>query len=184
MSAEDPLEADATLVLDSSVTESGGTVCWETMTADADPDDLDAVHVTYTTPASRIVEQWREEAGELPASLHVVYVQEFGTDEGEIPADVDVATANPNDLTGLAMRIRDALEGSGQGERELAVCFDSVTALLQYGDVESAYKFVHMFTGQLREYGANSHFHLDPEAYDEQTVGRLTSLFDEAVDVS
>ncbi|MBO4248781.1 hypothetical protein IL252_13235 [Halomicrobium sp. IBSBa] len=47
--------------------------------------------------------------------------------------------------------------------------------------MQAAFKFLYMFTGQLRSVDAVAHFHLDPNAVDDQTVHRLKPVFDDAV---
>jgi hypothetical protein len=62
------------------------------------------------------------------------------------------------------------------------VCFDSLTAMLQYVDVETAYEFLHAITGQLYAADARAHFHIDPTAHDRTTVDSIASLFDAVVE--
>lgn len=146
---------------------------------------LDVVHITYTRSVADVMDSWADSDFETPGHLHVVRVQErmvAGGDDAVPDADgVTVSVANPNDLTGLAMRLQDVINTIERSDREAAVCFESVTALLQYTDDQSAFKFLHMLTGQLRDVDARAHFHLNPEAYGDQVVGRMQSVFDDAV---
>jgi archaellum biogenesis ATPase FlaH len=106
----------------------------------------------------------------------------YGND-ANLPDSVFVTTANPNDITGLGMRLNNYLK-DGNRDSQLVVCFDSVTEMLQFADMQPVFKFLHMFVGQLRDANAIGHFHLDPGAHDDQIISRLKPLFDDAVDLT
>jgi len=174
------------LVLAGALSDAKRDHCGELLAA-APPETLDVLRVTYSRDVDELVDEWLDAHGALPARTGIVRVGDGATLTGADPeaADLDgvaVTTANPNDVTGLGMRLNNYL-GDHDPDLQLVVCFDSLTQLLQFTDVESAFKFVHMFTGQLRDIGAVAHFHMDPDAHDTQTVSRLKPAFDEAVTV-
>jgi hypothetical protein len=147
------------------------------------PASLDVLQVSYTRPPDRLVELWRERHDDLPANYRVVDVgaraRAPGQAEGDrTPASVTVTRANLNDLTGLAMEWRNAFNEFARTDNDLAVCLDSITAMLQYVTVEEAYRFVHMATGQIHELAGQAHFHLDPNAHDDQTISTMKTAFD------
>ncbi|QGA81660.1 hypothetical protein [Halomicrobium sp. LC1Hm] len=148
------------------------------------PATLDVLQITYSDSAAERVEAWLSSHDELPARLGIVDVADRASVAGdgseELPASVAVTTANPNDITGLGMELNNYLNDLDT-DCQLVVCFDSLTELLQFTDVQAAFKFLHMFTGQLRSVDAVAHFHLDPNAVDDQTVHRLKPVFDDAV---
>jgi hypothetical protein len=152
------------------------------MLAVGDPATLDVLRIVYSGKPQELLDQWREEVGTMPARTGIVVVggaPDFeGTTEVDSGETVAVTTANPNDITGLGMRLNNYLNDTPP-EAQLVVCLDSLTELLQFVDVQSAFKFLHMFTGQLREAGAIGHFHIDPNAHDAQTISRLKPAFDE-----
>jgi hypothetical protein len=90
--------------------------------------------------------------------------------------------ADPGDLQRLGLTISDHLAGLDTDERT-TLCFHSLSALLQYVDLRRGYRFLHTLIGRLDSVEASSHYHLDPEAHDEQTVATLRPLFDAVVDV-
>ena len=150
----------------------------------APPAELDVLQITYSDSPSERVEAWLADHDELPARLGIVDVGDqagvAGGGGDDLPPEVVVTTANPNDITGLGMRLNNYLNDLDP-DRQLVVCFDSLTELLQFTDVQAAFKFLHMFGGQLRSVDAVGHFHLDPNALDDQTVNRLKPVFDDAV---
>lgn len=109
-----------------------------------------------------------------------------GSTSWEFPPTESVSVASvedPGDLTALGIKINTFLEqweraGEPDDDRRLVLCFESVTVLLQYADLERVFRFLHVLIGRLRESGVEAHFHLDPTTQDEHTVATLSSLFD------
>jgi len=135
-------------------------------------------------PQVRLAE-WMARAGGRPATARVVAAGEVtdGFDpDGPKPDDIDYV-GTPNDMTGISIRVGEVLDEWAESDARSAVCFDSITALLQYVDVPAAYEFLHVLTGRLYAFGATGHFHLDPAAHSERTVARMQTLFDAAVRV-
>lgn len=141
--------------------------------------ELDVLWVAYTGSMADRIEDWQANTDGSASRLTV-----FGLGEGQgaaIEGEASVRqVGTPADLTGLGIAIRDHLESPAG---RVVVCFHSLTSLLQYVDLETAYEFLHVLTGQLYTADALAHFHLDPDAHDEQTVTTLTSLFDAVVAV-
>jgi hypothetical protein len=181
----DPAPGTNVLVLAGALSDEKRAHCGDLLSV-APAGELDVLRVSYAQSADELVEKWRDRHGDLPARTGVVCVgdQASLTDGDPAVADLDgvaVTTANPNDITGLGMRLNNYL-GDHDPDTRLVVCFDSLTQMLQFADIRSVFKFVHMFTGQLREVDAVAHFHMDPDAHDQQTISRLKPAFDEAIE--
>lgn len=91
---------------------------------------------------------------------------------------------SPGDLTGLGVRVGQALSAWADDDEPVELCFHSLTTLLQYVDERTAFRFCHALTRHLDASGASSHFHLDPAVVDERTLATLSSLFDRVEDRS
>jgi hypothetical protein len=89
---------------------------------------------------------------------------------------------SPGDLTGLGVRIEEALSAWADEPGSVELCFHSLTTLCQYVDERAVFRFCHTVTRHLAAVGASSHFHLDPGAVDERTVATLSALFDRVED--
>lgn len=154
--------------------------------APGDPAGLDVLRITYSDDPQSLLDDWRETVGEMPARTGIVVVGGAADFEGVTePTEGDtvaVTTANPNDLTGLGMRLNNYLNDVDP-EDQLVVCLDSLTELLQFADIQSAFKFLHMFTGQLREANGIAHFHIDPDAHDTKVISQLKPAFDGQITV-
>ena len=146
--------------------------------------------VTYTRSPDACVRNWLSRADEQPRNARIVTVGETtrstsaaaGGDVGP-SNDIVEPLSNPSDLTGLGIKLSEILQKWGDNGNETVACFDSLTALLQYADLQTVYKFLHVLTGRFNTADVTAHFHLDPNACDQQTISTLTSLFDTVVEL-
>jgi hypothetical protein len=185
MGTHTPTPGTNVIVLAPSLSDEKRKTCLDLQRTDA-PGQLDVLRVSYSSAPAELVEQWRDHHGELPGRMGIVIVGDqpgqYPSDQ-EFPENVFVTTANPNDITGLGMRLNNYLNDHDE-DAQLVVCVDSVTEMLQFAELQPVFKFLHMFAGQLRDADAFGHFHLDPGAHDDQTISRLKPLFDDAVDLT
>ncbi len=103
-----------------------------------------------------------------------------------VPASVDdvvdsVQITNPNDITRLGIVVSGTIDSWAIDDRPIAVCFDSLNVVLNYRDVKSTFRFLHVLLNTLHGGGAVSHFHADPLAGNPQDLSTLKPLFDEVV---
>jgi len=174
---------DATTVLLGAPSMTGGAddACVDLLSG-ADPAETSVLWVSFTKPPSDCLARWRDRRDPDPEQFGVVVVGEtVGGGDADINPNAVQRISNPSDLTGIGITVGEFISGR---DGDIAVCFDSLTALLQYVDLETAYEFLHALTGQLYSAGAVSHFHIDPSAHDQRTVDTLLSLFDAEVDLA
>lgn len=158
--------------------------CADLLTVDP-PAGEDVLFVTFVESPDQRLETWSRGAGdERPARLGFVNVDDSIRSTAEAsPAQSGEALSirsmsNPADLTDLGIQLNAYLsEWAGDGNRTV-VCFHSVTTLLQYVDLQRAFRFFHVITGRVRNSGARAHYHVDPTVHDERTLNTLMSLFD------
>lgn len=152
-------------------------------------DITNVLHVLYMESPAERYEAVEEHLPHHPAETAVVtvgacgLVQQHGPEPPHNDYHVD-SVADPADLTGLGMTLHDCLSAWRGDGYDVGVCFDSLSIMLQYVAFDRAYRFLNAFTNRLTDVGASGHFHLDPAAHDEQTVARLTSLFDSVIEVT
>jgi hypothetical protein len=147
-------------------------VCASLLAGSAAPSVL---FVTYTRGASdclgRVEGTPTEEVGVITVGGSLGADSVEGVDRTE-------RVESPGDLTGLGIAIDGVLSA---WEPPVTVCFESLTALLQYVPFETAYEFAHTITGRAYAADARIHFHVDPDAHDRQEIAGLASLFDASV---
>jgi len=180
---------DSILVLSPTFSETEPATCGDLLFHDSD-DERHVLCVTFTRSPEDHLINWRRH-GTLPNHAAFVAVDasarsnEARTPEREYegPEDVEVTVdriSSPENLTRLGVRTTNRLESltDAVADRQINVCFDSVTSLLQYVDTDQAFRFLHVLTDQLEEAGACTHFHMDPGAHDDETIQTLQTVFD------
>jgi len=176
------------LVLSPPFEDQTGPICSRLLAGD-DPDDRHVLCVSFTHPLDQWIEDWAAAIDSEPASWTFVKMSDTHTDP--VPADLgidlavdDVRTVpNPGDVTGLALaftKYRDGIENPAQ----ISLCVHSLTPMLQYVPLETAYRFLNWLTDQVRSDEATAHCHIDPSAHDERTISRLSTLFDDRLEVA
>ncbi|MFD1589027.1 DUF835 domain-containing protein [Halorientalis brevis] len=145
------------------------------------------VHVLYMESAVERYRRIERHCHEHPVESAVIAVGSGGVvgQRGPEPdGDYFVeALTDAADLTGLGMALNQVLSEWDDRETGLALCFDSLSILLQYAEFERVFRFLHTLTGTLADVGASAHFHLDPAAHDETEIAQLAPIFDSIVDV-
>jgi hypothetical protein len=199
-SLEDSLAEAATVLVESDSTDSErAATCTDLLHRHPSAEE-NLLWVTYTRGPDEVLESWRRHSDATPANLGVVSVGDTMRSAAAASAavvgpdatDPDEATTgapnpveaveNPSDLTGLGITVGQYFEAWGT-EQPTSLCFDSVTALLQYVEFQTAYRFLHVLSGRVAAAGAVGHFHIDPGAHDDQRVATLRTLFDAVVTV-
>jgi hypothetical protein len=147
-----------------------------------DSADVDVLFVTFTKTARERLEALKRHAATPPANVGVVSVEVGGSNGGDRVGGAGGPTvrriSDPSDLTGVGIAISELLAAwSGDGNRTV-VCFESLTALLQYVDASRVFQFCNEITSKFERAGARAHFHLTPGAHERQELSVLSSLFD------
>lgn len=181
--------ASNTLVVASTSDSNVEDLCPELLTV-GEPDRTNLLWVTYTSTPDDCLRRWLQHAGERPAEMKILSVGDVmrsaaaaRTGGGRMPtASVVDSLANPGDVTGLGIKISEQLQEWSRNDNQTVVCFDSLTTALQYVDLQTTYKFLHVLTGRFDTVDAIAHFHVDPDAHDDATVNTLKSLFDAVVE--
>jgi hypothetical protein len=189
----------ATLVLAPSLHDATDEACLNLLSTE-DATGQNVAWVTYTRSPDACIQDWLAHAGERPENMRFISVGEttrsprpsvaFDTadvERGDGPRRTGGETietlSSPGDLTGLGIKLSEILKEWDETDGRTVACFDSLTALLQYADLQTVYKFLHVLTGRFDAAGVTAHFHLDPDTCDDQTVSTLTSLFDTVVEL-
>lgn len=142
--------------------------------------------ISFTKTADDRLTTWEAcDAGHVPAEVGVVGGPEV------VPADttcddhdveISIATVDhPGNLTQLGVAISEYLDAWDDGDG-LAVCFHSLTTLLQYADRDCVFRFLNVLTRELADADAVAHFHMDPRAHDGETLATLVSVFDAVIE--
>ena len=180
---------DSILVLSPTFSGTEPATCGDLLSHDGES-ECHALCVTFMRSPEDHLVNWRRH-GTLPEHVTFVNVDASATSnamrdtqrEYEVPDDVDVdveEVPSPENLTRLGVRTTNAMESLTDAvtDRKIAVCFDSITALLQYVDIDQAFRFFHVLTDKFDEVDACAHFHMDPGAHDDETIQTIQAVFD------
>jgi hypothetical protein len=137
------------------------------------------LYVSFTKQARACIDKWEASDGQA-RNLGVITVGDASTATDREDVRTESISA-PSDLTGLGIQIGQFLSG---WDAPVAICFDSLTSMLQYVDFQTAYEFLHAITGQVHAAGARAHFHVDPSAHADTEIAGITALFDARVSLS
>ncbi|MFB6312215.1 MAG: hypothetical protein ABEH64_13660 [Salinirussus sp.] len=156
-----------------------------TLLTQTPPARTNVLSVTFVDSPTELVTRWDDVAGSGPARGGIVAVGQ--SDAGRTEGEWRVATVeNPSDLTGIGIELSELLSRmaeSADDDEPIVVCFDSITSLLQYADLQRTFRFLHVVTGRVKTVGGVGHFHVDPEAHSNQDIATLKGLFDAVVEV-
>ena len=152
-----------------------------------------ALFIDFTQSARDRVAFCEQHLDSCPAETAIINVDAdtrsnpsfTGSESSEIPPEIEVdQLSSPADLTSLGVKVTAQLDNWNDQtpERSIIACFHSITTLLQYVDLQQAFKFLNVLTGRFTDAGAIAHYHINPAAHDEQTIRKLTTLFDGTVE--
>lgn len=174
--------ASAGSVLLESPSLSDGAV--EACPALHDRPDRNLLLVSLAGDTERRLDAWRRHGG-VPGKVAVVtagWTRGAAATVGTPPESVEVSTTSvsgPGDLTGIGIKMDQCLSAWADDAAPTEVCFDSITTLLQYVDVEAAFRFLHVTSKRIESADADAHYHLDPGAHDERVLTTVRGLFSE-----
>ena len=89
-------------------------------------------------------------------------------------------TSSPVDMTGIGIKLSEFLQGfyQNRGIERNRVMLHSLSTLLMYADLQTVFRFLHVFTGRVQSVDGLGVFAIDDSAHDDQTMNTLKQLFD------
>ncbi|MXR40975.1 hypothetical protein GRX01_06420 [Halobaculum sp. WSA2] len=183
-------EARNVLLVDSG-TDSSPDPCFECL-ARAPSRELSVVVVTFEDTASDWLADWRTRYGDLPEEVAFIRIggytrdrrtETISTERGRTRV-VRTGVTSPTDLTRLGISISRRLGEAEDHDLTPVLCFDSITELLEYVDVERLFRFLTTLTSRVRTIGGSAHYHADAASSDEETLRTLRQVFDDTLDVT
>jgi len=141
---------DSVLVCCPSLREEQTRICLDLLTPTA-PAEINALSILFTQSPDEHLEAWQRYVGTYPARNRIITVdadarsKPASTDPREHPLDDEIErVTSPENLTQLGVRISECLDEwtEPMSDRQIVVCFESISALLQYVDADYASQFL------------------------------------------
>lgn len=140
------------------------------------PDRQEAAVLVSTNESAAAVLDAFEARGALDPT-RVGVVDCTAGDDDRTDAESPVAyLGSPGDLTGISLEFAKLFERLQP--TALRVGLSSVSTLLMYTEVETTFRFVHVFCSRIRTGGWLGVFTIDPEMHDPEAVNTIRALFD------
>ena len=154
--------------------------------ADGVADGEGAIVVTTKDGADRVLEDFADIAGVESPTVGVVdcVTKQQGMGSRR-ESDLVRYASSPNDLTGIGIELSELLRTLYEGRQvtQNRILLHSLSTLLMYSDLQTVFRFMHVFTGRVQSADALGVFVVDSTAHDEQTVSTLKQLFDGVVSI-
>lgn len=138
-----------------------------------------AIVVSTKDTGSRVLDRYAEISDEdSPIGVIDCVTQQQGIEPAE--DDRILYAASPVDMTGIGISFSKLLESfySDHDRKRNRVLLSSLSTLLMYADLQTVFRFLHVFTGRVQSANALGLFCLDSSAHDDQTMNTLKQLFD------
>lgn len=174
-------EDDATTVLE-TINESIGD---SQNTAKATAGDVAVTEATNTTTgSSEGHESTVSSQTGTPVGVIDCVTKQRGIGTVEDDPRVKYASS-PVDMTGIGISLSAFLEEfyEGRGVTENRVLLHSVSTLLLYSNLQTVFRFLHVFTGRVQSADATGIYVIDSTAHDGQTMNTLKQLFDAVIEL-
>jgi KaiC/GvpD/RAD55 family RecA-like ATPase len=149
--------------------------------AEGTEDGEGAIIVTTKDSAERVLGDFgkRVEVENRPVAVVDCVTRQQGVNDVRDDDRVKYASS-PVDMTGIGIKLSEFLQGFYQ-ERDIAqnrIMLHSLSTLLMYSDLQTVFRFLHVFTGRIQSVDALGVFAIDADAHDDKTMNTLKQLFD------
>lgn len=144
------------------------------------------IKVTTRNPASQILEWFNENNMSLPDSKIGIIDCITKTLGKEAVETENIKIANsPVDLTGIGVKISQFFEDFFIKKKiaEIQLHVDSLSTLMMYSNIQTVFRFLHVFTGRIKAAGAMGLFLVEEGMHDEKDIITLKQLFDGLIEV-
>ena len=89
--------------------------------------------------------------------------------------------SDSSDVLALGTHINRLLSGTAD-TRDIGVCFQSVSTLLDVVRFQDGFRFLHLLLNLLETHGVRGHFHIRADAHDPESIATVSELFDSVVE--
>ncbi len=144
------------------------------------------ITVTTRESAAHFLEWFGENKLDLPLSRIGIVDCVTKTDGGVAVENENIKIASsPVDLTGIGVRISQFFDAFVMKKNILKVQLhiNSLSTILMYSNIQTVFRFIHVFTGRVKAAGALGIYIIDSGMHDEQAVATLKQLCNGMIEI-
>ncbi|WP_254862283.1 RAD55 family ATPase [Halovivax gelatinilyticus] len=145
-----------------------------------------SIVVTTKDSADKILDEFSSRTNVTDPDIGVVDCVTKQRGIGTVDDDPRIRYASsPVDMTGIGIKLSEYLQEfyEARGLTENRILLHSVSTLLMYSDLQTVFRFLHVFTGRIQSADALGLCVIDSTAHDDQTMNTLKQLFDVVVEI-
>jgi len=147
-----------------------------------------AIVVTTKDSGDKILSEYKkriENVEDEPLGIVDCVTKQRGVGSAEDGPQLKYASS-PVDMTGIGIKLSEFLQDfyERRGLKQNRVLMHSVSTLLMYSDLQTVFRFLHVFTGRVQSANGLGLYAIDSTAHDDQTMNTLTQLFDGLIELS
>jgi KaiC/GvpD/RAD55 family RecA-like ATPase len=143
-----------------------------------------SVIVTTRDSANRVMSDYRSLLDD-PDDANIGIVDCVTKHQGQNTEDSSAVkyASSPVDMTGIGIKFSEFVEHfySGRGLEQNRIALDSLSALLMYSDLQTVFRFMHVFTSRIEDANGLGVHVLESTAHDAETMNTMKQLFDGVV---
>jgi KaiC/GvpD/RAD55 family RecA-like ATPase len=144
-----------------------------------------AIAVTTKDSADRVLKDFASRTPYKGKPMAVVDCVTKQQGVGSVREDDRIKYASsPVDMTGIGIQLSEFLEAFYKDRtiKKNRIMLHSLSTLLMYSDLQTVFRFLHVFTGRIQSVDGLGLFCIDSTAHDAQTLNTLKQLFDGVVE--
>jgi KaiC/GvpD/RAD55 family RecA-like ATPase len=144
------------------------------------------ITVTTRESAPHILEWFQKNKLNLPLSRIGIVDCVTKTLGGAMVENENIKVASsPVDLTGIGVKISQFFEEffMKKNIRKIQLHINSLSTILMYSNIQTVFRFLHVFTGRIRAAGALGIYVIESGMHDEQSIVTLKQLFDGMIEI-
>jgi hypothetical protein len=134
------------------------------------------VGLEFSRPPREWHDSWRDLLGDRVVDAALVTSSDHSRDLDREGLTVRTVSS-PAALTGIGMKTTALMSEWEAAEEEVVFVAESLTEILQYAQLQTLYRFLHVLTGRIDAVGARGQFYLDPTTQPPRVVNTLKTLF-------
>ena len=137
--------------------------------------------VTTRESGPQILEWFKERKMDLPLEKIGIIDCVSKTLGSAIPDNENIKMASsPVDLTGIGVKISQFFDEflKKKNIEKIQLHVNSVSAILMYSNIQTVFRFLHVFTGRIKSIGGLGIYMIESGMHDDQAIATLKQLFD------